>query len=672
MIKWINKTQLLNLSIIIIIFFFLQLISPKFFLMGDNKVQFYPIIVYASENLLHGTIPQINLSQYMGLPIIEKSYYGLTYPPVFLSYFLSKYVLLDPTWTIDIFVLIHLVLAAYVFSLLLSKFKVSHYLNIIGTVSYIFTSANFFMSEWYYVYPTILFLPAIFLLVFQLIEKLNFQYLFLLALVIIAYFYVGNIQLFIYCMFYFFPLYIILAYLMIRKKMYFQLAFVVMITFICLIPGLSMFYETGLAARPEKFDFSEYIGVNSDRPWEHIKHMFLPNFLMDSPNNIFYRFAFRDTMAYIGLVPAIGIILGFIYLICKRYTVNKQFLILTYLLVFGVISLLFVFGDKTIIYTWMYKIPIWNQLRSSYKHIVFSNFFLIFFGIVSMHLIISQRYFLQKILLISTILLIAINVISFNNIIGKGTHDLNQIKVQNPLNGTLDGRVVCFCKGIISSHDKNIEYSKYFAFNYASLSKVLTVGGYDVLIEKNLFNDVFKKNWYDGFYEPNDFEFYKKYGIKYIIFPSILPKSEVATLLKINAATDIKTIYTDNLINMFEVINFTPMVYDKDFNQINSSIQLEKNTIQISLGNLNYSTIGVNFLYNKNYIARDDRGNDLKINKDDYNRIVINIKDGTNTITVTYRDYKAIIAFLLSLIIFFSLIIVLFLIYRRRCSYAGY
>ncbi len=182
---------------------FLEYRAPYFFAQDDNLSQFLPVIMQGCESLFtHGEFPTYNPNQFAGAPTSSVGTYALTYPGTYLSYWIAKVALGAPEATIDVFCVLHLIYGYPILFALLRRMGCGAGISTAGALSFLLQ--GFFLingRSWFYMMPTALWAPCLFLLAERLRQGAATRLWPLgTGLAIGAYFHSGNVQMWVYSM----------------------------------------------------------------------------------------------------------------------------------------------------------------------------------------------------------------------------------------------------------------------------------------------------------------------------------------------------------------------------------------------------------------------------------------------------------------------------------------
>ena len=92
----------------------LEIRQPFFFAQDDNFDLFMPMALMGGRSLLSGALCTFSPYQFCGSPVATVPQSILLYPPTYVSYLLSKFVLGSEYYTMDVFCILHLVAAYFI------------------------------------------------------------------------------------------------------------------------------------------------------------------------------------------------------------------------------------------------------------------------------------------------------------------------------------------------------------------------------------------------------------------------------------------------------------------------------------------------------------------------------------------------------------------------------
>lgn len=385
--KYYLNHFIIGLIVIILGLFGLETLHNfHYFIQDDNLSQFAPVIIDACKNLFqNGLFPEINPYQFTGLPTSAISVYALTYPFTYLSYAIAQYLLNDPMCTIDIFCIIHL-LIAYMTMYLAGKYlKIKPVWGILGAICYVFSGYSLIGSRsWYYMVPIIAFAPFIIIGLEYLKRNGEFKVKYtLLGMIIVALIaYAGNIQMLLYaCVFYFIGLII----LFLSKN----------ISFIQLIKALYPIMLGFVLATPQFYVTLDFCSSVNRIPWNFNRTtmydfptFLIPNYIfkMLGMSNLYFDKYFGEIFYSGTLFLSVSLFVTFvnIYFISlkKKKIMFIRSITKNMFLILGLIALILSFGKECLLWSILHSLPVFNKFIQPIKMMVFVNLFLIFAGSV--------------------------------------------------------------------------------------------------------------------------------------------------------------------------------------------------------------------------------------------------------------------------------------------------
>ena len=641
-----NRKYLISgIILTLIVFIIIEIINPFAFTQDDNASQFLPVILEGSSQMFSGHLPAINLHQLMGTEIMENGIYSIFYPPMILSYFISTYILGNSLFTLEIFVLIHLILG-FIFSFFLFFEKTKDpKLASLASLAFIFSGYIIQLSgTWYYVAPSIVFLP----LIFYFYEKFEDKFVWR-GILRGAFFYSGNAQYFVFlCLFE-------LIYLLLQGYQQGKDAFFnsfkkylnsLIITLIVIMPLL--FSQLTLIQNSFRGDLSFLAFVSSgsvlitDYLFGSLFVQNISSLLVDSS---IFRFS---QLHYVGTFFSLIFLMGGVYSIKKFKKgffkkVHPSFLC-------GLISILLSFGIFGGIYLIFTFLPIVKNFLGPYKLILFSNFFIIFFASIFFSKLKEdlrlKKNFLNFMYLLSLVLILTGAFFS----IGGNTYSGDSIPLEREyfddlnLQGfraiSVGTNSSVFLGG---SPSKNVPEWLYLNKNYASYFNLDHISGYEEFKDKLTYEKISVPR--GGIFSGKlNLTTLKEYGIKYVFIPenSLGSHPELNALQEIHKTNEFRILELPNpkgyIFTEKENLNYTRNV---------NGIQLKKEFNEDTL-------LTINFLYKKNYILKIN-GKRENLSKDKYGRMTFFIQKGEKEVKLKYvpwNFYKGILISLILLIIF--------------------
>lgn len=121
------------------ILFFWEIIIRRYFLWEDILYQYYPFNFFLFKNLRHFTIPLWNPYMFAGMPFLADIQTQVFYPINWLLAFISNSNQIDVFWLVELKCILHILLGAIGFYLLMREMKLSHYSGIVSGIIFGFS-----------------------------------------------------------------------------------------------------------------------------------------------------------------------------------------------------------------------------------------------------------------------------------------------------------------------------------------------------------------------------------------------------------------------------------------------------------------------------------------------------------------------------------------------------
>lgn len=656
---------------VIALFGLVEIFYPYNFTKDDNLAQFLPVTLEGMNQLFSGQLPWINLHQFTGSKILETGTYALLYPPMIVSYFFSHYIFGNDFLTFEIFVLIHLLFGFFAISLFLSKVIREKFVLFLASLSFVFSGYVIIAtSNWYYVIPTIIFLPILLYLNDKLREGGGLCEIIFLGLARGIYFYAGNAQYFAFAALFEFGYFILSNFyykrdksLLLTLEKYMLSWIAAIIVILPLLSGqLSVVKDS---ARGE----TSLIGYILSLP-SSLKDIIFGSSIVyplaHSSNVFSYSPPSFIHIYYIGAIFALFFIFGGIYLIFKYRTSSLRKLHPSFWL--GIIAILLSLGYKGVIYIAGAFLPVINNFSNPFKITIFTNFFVICFGAIvfstfyeklkirlkSIKKIFAFIFILTLIILIYHLHVssqiawsyygdkLPLNLSNFNNL-GLEGHRIISVFT----NSSIDPQKVKY-----STNTLNFAEAPGLSQNFATYFSVDHVAGYEPF-EDEITNELLPITRLGISGQHINLTMLAEYGVKFVFLSgdSRAFHSELMNLTEI---------YKKDKIIILLVPNAKSYVFSEDteipYERLVSGVSFKTNFNETKI-------VTLNFIYKKEYRV-EINGKASEIYADKLGRMFINVPAGTNDVRLFYYP----MAFVKGIEIAFIALIILFvyLIFRKK------
>jgi len=175
--------------------------QPLFFTQDDNLSQFLPVMLQAGRSVADGIFPTWNPYQFLGSPTTSLGVYALTYPFMYVSYFVSRFLLGNEYLTIEVYSILHLVGAYLAMYWAARCYQVRARIAAAAALCCALSGWALIASRsWYYVSPVFVYMPLIIVGVSKLPQSRSsgWRWIAGMALVIGLFFHAGNVQFWAY------------------------------------------------------------------------------------------------------------------------------------------------------------------------------------------------------------------------------------------------------------------------------------------------------------------------------------------------------------------------------------------------------------------------------------------------------------------------------------------
>jgi hypothetical protein len=671
-------------GIVAALFLTIEFMHPYFFLQDDNRDYFFPHIVHSVKALLNGELALFNFHQYLGTAKLACSEAAVLYPPYYLGYFLSQLFTGDTFATMECIALMHLMLAAIGFYRLMLLFDLEPVSCMFSGIAWAFCGFVMIVgNSWLHYTGYAAFLPWIFFYAIRYCRTGSFGDFLLLTVLRGGTCTLGQPQLFAYMVVFEFILAAgwlatldktrtasddgsahltrsvsgtsgILKYYLISFPLSLALAAPI------LLPTLQQANIS--STRSVVLDWQKYSELSYDlKLWIH--GLITP--LTDTAESGWSEQGFISHIGYLTLF--------FIVIAWFRYREQRH----TVLFLSAVALFALLWSSDTFVTRFIYHVPVFNKFRWPFRLAYFTSFFLIMVGTFgcSYALTAISRFeaggrSAKAVCAVVILLLQSVNilVLYYPSPQRMFSRHYDQVPFSEPLKDTLiGGRIVSI--GL----DPPVEGSKtiygnslpQLGFNYATLWGLHHFAGYEVLVAAdNLkasldldFRSVFNVDPEIPLNIPQvaPLEYLRNWGVKWYV---------VDSKLSLVPTDQLKIVYSDRFRNVLMDDQARPLVYWIDgIGTVTHRFQT--NSIEITSERSSAGRLNVNILFNPFFKASiDGRATPLLRTAD--NQLVLDIPEGSHTISVRYHDQNFIHGVVVSLLTMLSLVLCGYVLKRRR------
>lgn len=200
-----SKWPWVGLAGVTVVVAFLEFRQPYYFTQDDNLAQFLPGILQGCRSLAKGVFPTWNPYQFLGSPTTTVGTYALTYPPTWASYWFAKSVLHREYATVDVFSVLHLLVAYGVIYWTARRECIRPMLATLAALCCVLSGYALIVGRsWYYMSPVFVWVPLL-MICLQAARQgpLGWKGILSCGLVIGAFAHSGNVQMWAYALLFF-------------------------------------------------------------------------------------------------------------------------------------------------------------------------------------------------------------------------------------------------------------------------------------------------------------------------------------------------------------------------------------------------------------------------------------------------------------------------------------
>ncbi|MCK4256406.1 hypothetical protein KAX35_05935, partial [candidate division WOR-3 bacterium] len=643
------RKVLYPLSLIFILSLFFILLEnkyPYYFLQDDNRDMGLPYFVHNFRSLLiNKEIPLYNPHQFLGTPHLAVGQTAALYPPVYLSVFLSKVFLGHYFAAVDILVFLHLVIGSLGFYLLMRLLGLEGRFAFFGAMTWPLCSFVVYVSNsWGVISGAAAYFPWIIYFSLRLYKRPNYKNLVGLVVSRLLLFYIGYVQFFVLSVIFELLSFLIITFgqpvIQFNKNLIkvFRLYFLSYIyTLILSLPLLlPMWHQMNISSSRacclnwEEFSSGNYnflLWFNSlVYPFAKL-YKTTPNIWIDN------YLPYLSHIGYFGLIFLINYCVVFAVRRFRGLFSEKESIYFYSFFILALIATLWSFG---LFNPALYKIPILNRFRWSFKLNFFASFYLITLGTLGLQRFLKEINYNIKIKNIIFSFIIFFNILNFFYLYlfmpqRSFRIHLEEIPLEEPLSAKINtGRIL----SLGSCLDNQVP-SYGICFDYATLWGLYHFAGYDPLVPENNSDVTLGLNYsaiYDREIDSEKLDYFRYWGVKWYITN---PKENRYNnyLLKNNIVVKFKNgdriVYYDK--------GARPFIYWQS-TQNNRGIKydIKTNTVYINTRNHVNDGLNINFLYNPFFVATiDNKKVDIESKN---NQMVIFVPKGQHNIFLKYTD----------------------------------
>ncbi len=614
----------------LLLFFIIFYQDNYYFLQDDNYAQFTPVLLKGLDGWYQqGSFPTYTPLQFNGVATFEYSTYSFLYPITHLSYLIAKYILHNSYQFNNVFAFIHFAVGYYFFIKLLKLFKINFFISVVAALSFIFCGFNLETSRsWYYIAPTIAFLPLLLYYIFTYCsKKLSLKNYVCVILLLVIYAYSGNFQFWLYTIIFCSAIYFYI------NKIPFKITIK---TYLLVLILSSILFLPQLMVSFISMHNIDRVGGAGQGIVGGVGNILFPFFYKNALPNGWGSTLYKAYDYYFYYGGFVFILITFFYIIYSFinfknfYNLYKQKNKLFIFAIVFLVSFILAFGIPGFLWFLQSKIPIFNKFNHPFKFLLFVQFFGTITGAIILNYF-CKKYFNKfsfYFILIISFIIITLNV--FNTKDAFFVFDLQNkpyspAKYFNLLDTNNNYRII----PLSALRSSDSLFNNTLQMNFSMMQNIASADGYEPFC--NNLNDNYKNH--------------RELGIRYFIVSHHTPSSvNVAYLFnrlsKFKYYIEFNKIYSDNQIDILEDTLSEPLIQLYQNNQkIKTNIEiLNKNNgvfFEINASKAIVNKAMLNYNFNENIFVYVN-GKTIEKEKDSFNRMVIYPNQLVKTIEFKY------------------------------------
>lgn len=627
-----------GLLVVGLLFGFIEYLHPYHFTQDDNLAQFLPVMLLGMKQMFSGELPVLNMHQYMGVQILEIGTYALLYPVSIVSYTLAHFAFGNDFLFMELFVLFHLLLGFVFFFLLVDRKIKRPGLGMLASLAWTFSGYGLIASSnWYYVAPSIAFLPLLFILLERCIEKPTSGRFSILGAILGLYFYAGNAQYFTYSLI-FMILYSVLLCLK-EKREGLAIARGTICAFIVML----------IIIMPLAFAQMQ-IAKNSPRGHESTLNYFLslPSSLYEIVSGSLFVYPMAKSTSSFAYAPssfthiyysgALFSILFFTSIIFYLRRDKMKMFKESPLMTLGLVSILLSMGLFGVIYTLGAFIPVIKNFSYPFKITFYVNFFCIMAGSIFAGEMLQRMDNKKAKRLVIAAGALFIILLSYHVYISAGiawSYYGDKLPLQTEKYKELDlerGRAISVFTNsthnprILKNANSSFSFSQAYFLpqNFATYFGVDHIAGYEPFVD-SLTADKIPITRYGLADVKLNTSALEEYGVRWVFI-------DVESIVFHPELSNYSKIYEEDGLAIVELDGAKSYVFSGGEN-----IDYEKNSrgLEFSTDFNTEKSVTINLLYKDNYVAKID-GIRSELDRDEIGRMILQVSEGEHQIELHY------------------------------------
>ena len=616
-------------------FAYLEIRQPFYFTQDDSLSQSLPMILQGVHSLAVGVFPTWNPYQYMGSPTTTVGDYALTYPPTYLSYWISKHLLRNEYFTVDVFCIFHLMAGYLITFWAIRREHCRPAVAMLGGLCCALSGYALIVGRsWFHMTPVFVWTPLLIGLLRSAIRSIpNWKWIGAFGLALGFFFHAGNAQMWAYCL-------LLLA-----------IAVMVLITKRAIPPktvvAIASATALGIAVSaplliPELFAIR---GIN--------RTMLIGGILEGLPT-LFFPVSVIHTVHPLGWGGSYGNVLG------EMYYSGTLFCVIGLLLLIGLIAfewnsevvknniwflcallaLILALGREGFLWMILWKLPGFSKFRTAFKFLGLFNIFMAIAGAVALERLLRRwRWRTREDIVLC---MLTIGLLAYHCNLSRGAFWVHGFRPYPRLDPNIrrllqprDNRDYPKLVSITIWRSESPGWFDSMYQQWPTLFGFFSLSGYEPLVEG--------VPEYQRMYSlTSDPDAFRHFGVKYFIVDRSLPElwdpeHGASRLFKNGPQTlQLSVAYHSSEVTVFELPNPEPMAFEEFRSDRPLPVTFDGAGATISTSEAKGKTIILNMLRRPEIRARAD-GQAVSVDSDRWYRIRIHLGENAKQVRIDFH-----------------------------------
>jgi hypothetical protein len=622
----------------------LELRQPFFFTQDDNLMQFLPVILQGCRSLLQGVLPTWNPYQLLGAPTTTVGVYSLTYPVTYFSYALSRYLLGNENFTIEIYCIFHIITGYFALYWAARCHRIRPSLAATAALCAVLSGWSLIATRsWFYVGPIFLYLPLLIVGVSKLTSGSGgWKWMGSMSVAIALFFYAGNVQFWVYgLLFLWIAIIVSWSCRLLRGAQVLGAVAATLLGVAFAFPLLlPQFLQTRDVFRTMVPDvgvlYKQWQAFFVPGPWIHA---------YDPANSVDPQWLTGGLIVYSGttfvLLAALLVPCYFFYRVPRREIGQNVWFVC------GVISFLAAIGLPGVIWPIMLRLPLLSKFRIPIKFLAFFDIFIVIVGAMILERLLRRVRWAKQVEICAVVAtLVLLGTTGTMRLPSWYSYGIKPYPTSRPLIEQISGDHAHRVMSITFERSPSPRYWEEFPHNIGTVYNVPAFNGYDPLVR---YAPEYRKAMER--FEKEPVQTLQEYGVEYILAPadfrrpilsayggshhaestSLIPASVRAKVL---AQTEL--VFVDDEISIRRIANARPLAYLETNPELALPVRLRADGFDLDTSSAPQAArVVANFLWYPESRAEAD-GRPLVVTQDSYQRIVFDLPASTKQVRIRF------------------------------------